>query len=427
MLCIVNKFAAVAVYYHRHRSHASSFSIFKDQPKTFFLIMPSDDFLRPPTTVNVDLGGGLESPLASFELTHEAEANAPLTPGSLALDRGRDKENNRLRDRDRTSEDIEGVIRNFNEELENLSQSIDQLTVSQSQSRAARRDMVEATTPKQRTGSGSAYINYSTSRKVGSTTANYNDKRPASAAGFSSSNDPPPSSASRMTPLRFSNDSTPQRGSTARKSRGLENNFDTSGRSYRSPFVNEPPQPVETPIMPPRRINERTNRMDSGAAPNDWEVTLDRMQAKLEDRDQKIRDLERENRELKRMIMEQDKEIVATNGRQPPSPFVDYNQSSRYDDPSSRRQQRSYYNNESANRTFRSTQLSTPPRDEEDVVPSRRFDMIPEDNDGFTPGTKFVAELARLMKIENGHQAPLSVVLDKHWHKLKRHMRDDTY
>jgi hypothetical protein len=390
--------------------------------------------LRPPTTVNVDLDIGLESPLASFEVPNEVEATIedPLASESLGRIRGWDKEN-RMRDRDRTSEEIEGVIRSFNEELENLSHSLDQLTVSQSQSRAAGRgyeSMVETTTPRQRTG-GAAYSKYSTSHRVGSVT---ND-RTASSRSFHLPSDPPPSSASRMTPLKFSNESTPQRGSNARKSRGLDN-LDASGRSFRSPHVgtpseNNPPRPVETPIIPPPANNSArgTRRMDyAGTAVDDWEVTLNRMQAKLEEKDHKIKELEHENRELKRLLMQQENERTATPGRQPPSPSTTYNQQlHRYDNDSSRRQQRSYYNSESANRTFRSTQLSTPPRDDDDVVPSRRFDVIPEDNDDFTPGTKFVAELARLMKIENGHHAPLSVVLDKHWHKLKHHMRDDTY
>ena len=64
-------------------------------------------------------------------------------------------------------------------------------------------------------------------------------------------------------------------------------------------------------------------------------------------------------------------------------------------------------------------------------MPSRRCDynniVLPEDYEDLTPVTKFVAELARLMKIESDHPVPLSVVLDKHWHKIKYHMRDHTY
>jgi hypothetical protein len=45
--------------------------------------------------------------------------------------------------------------------------------------------------------------------------------------------------------------------------------------------------------------------------------------------------------------------------------------------------------------------------------------MIPEE--GFTPGTRLVAELAMLTKMEKGHHAPLSLILDKHWDQLKHH------
>jgi hypothetical protein len=46
--------------------------------------------------------------------------------------------------------------------------------------------------------------------------------------------------------------------------------------------------------------------------------------------------------------------------------------------------------------------------------------IIPEE-EGFTPGVRFVAELAALMKMEQGHHAPLSVILDNHWDQLKHH------
>jgi hypothetical protein len=40
-------------------------------------------------------------------------------------------------------------------------------------------------------------------------------------------------------------------------------------------------------------------------------------------------------------------------------------------------------------------------------------------DDAFSPGTKFVVELARLMKLEEGHSAPLSLIWDKHWDQLQ--------
>jgi hypothetical protein len=43
----------------------------------------------------------------------------------------------------------------------------------------------------------------------------------------------------------------------------------------------------------------------------------------------------------------------------------------------------------------------------------------------FSPGTKFVAELAQVMDIEVGHYAPLSFILDQHWDKLAPYYKED--
>jgi hypothetical protein len=34
-------------------------------------------------------------------------------------------------------------------------------------------------------------------------------------------------------------------------------------------------------------------------------------------------------------------------------------------------------------------------------------------------------ELTKFMAINRGHNVPLSVIIDKHWDKLKYHMRED--
>ena len=39
--------------------------------------------------------------------------------------------------------------------------------------------------------------------------------------------------------------------------------------------------------------------------------------------------------------------------------------------------------------------------------------------------TCFQQELTKFMKIEYGHNVPLSVIIDKHWDKLKVHMREE--
>ena len=37
-----------------------------------------------------------------------------------------------------------------------------------------------------------------------------------------------------------------------------------------------------------------------------------------------------------------------------------------------------------------------------------------------------IKELTKFMKIDHGHNVPLSVIIDKHWDRLKFHMREDT-
>ena len=40
------------------------------------------------------------------------------------------------------------------------------------------------------------------------------------------------------------------------------------------------------------------------------------------------------------------------------------------------------------------------------------------DENQFSPGTKFVAELSQVMHLEPGYHAPLSLILDKHWERV---------
>jgi len=78
----------------------------------------------------------------------------------------------------------------------------------------------------------------------------------------------------------------------------------------------------------------------------------------------------------------------------------------------------------SAFSTFRSTRLSTQPLDEDKfaVEAANKVDMTYPD---FTPGTKFVMELAKLMTLDQGKSVPLSQIIDEHWDKLKFCMRED--
>ena len=80
-----------------------------------------------------------------------------------------------------------------------------------------------------------------------------------------------------------------------------------------------------------------------------------------------------------------------------------------------------------------STLRSSPLRDEDEntfesaaAAESARDGLAYPGYPGFTPGTKFVAELTKFMKIDHGHNVPLSVIIDKHWDKLKLHMREGT-
>jgi chromosome segregation ATPase len=196
--------------------------------------------------------------------------------------------------------------------------------------------------------------------------------------------------------------------------------------SYRSttPY-GIPPDPVETPVLQDSALDRSGShaRHRSTSSTNDWELTLDRMKETLSQQERRIHDLERENKDLRRMLDE-------VGRRQPLSPQERQQQQSY----SLRSRRSSYQQPEdlaSRGMTFRSTQLSTPPRDNEyqddfdTLNQRRRVDVLFENEQDFTPGTRFVAELARLMKMENGHHAPLSVILDKHWDRLKYHMRDD--
>jgi hypothetical protein len=61
-------------------------------------------------------------------------------------------------------------------------------------------------------------------------------------------------------------------------------------------------------------------------------------------------------------------------------------------------------------REFTSPQPATYRRAEEQQDVGRRRT--------FSPGTKFVAELSNVMKLEEGIHAPLSVIMDKHWDRI---------
>lgn len=344
---------------------------------------------------------------------------------------------------DDSDSEIQGVISSFNQELENLERSFNELASSQQQysiaaahSRRLEEEEEAAAAAAAESRENSALRgNLATTPRRGTTYRNYglsSQQRQTSAT----TTDPPPSSARRTSPLRFSKVSTPQRTSSAR---GVTN----SGRSYRSSYGGGP-DPVETP-GPAVNMATRSsshNRSGSDVLPSnssgggDWETTLNHMRATLRQQEERILELERENKDLRRALAESD-----TGRRQPPSPSQQYasygTRRSAY-----HQQQPSEEDWARSGMTFHSTQLSTPPRESDyfqdtmekghdndrntNTSRQRRIDVILENTEQeFTPGTRFVAELARLMRMENGHHAPLSVMLDKHWDRLKYFMQDD--
>ncbi|KAG7349476.1 hypothetical protein IV203_012073 [Nitzschia inconspicua] len=395
----------------------------------------------PPTMVDVNFGLRLDDPLAEMPIEVETTTNTPTLRAATAVDVLSSDDNHRsfsgttsanrqhnifetsktdtgqtIREDETSSpHDIDGVIYSFNEELERLERSFNELASSQRSLRQSARTPIEEASRENRENN-SLRGNIATPPRRGA--SSYSNDRLSQSTAI----DPP--SASRTTPLRMSMSSTPQRASsTFSRSRATYGIAD-SGRSNKSYGI--APEPVETPIQPkePNRSSSQTRNSThrSSMDVQDWESTLDRMKERLSQQEQRILELERENRDLRSALEE------SVGRRQPPSPSQPY---------TSYATRRPLYNRQqsedlaSRGMTFRSTQLSTPPHDSgyfQDMMDDydsskRRVDVILEDDQEFTPGTKFVAELARLMRMENGHHAPLSVILDKHWDRLKHHMQ----
>ena len=126
-----------------------------------------------------------------------------------------------------------------------------------------------------------------------------------------------------------------------------------------------------------------------------WKDALEQMRHTLSEQDERIRQLERDNARLREEL---GKSSQQHDPQEPP------------------RVRRSYEPQSSSHRTAGAWFTSPPP-------PSSSSTRN-NDNTVFSPGTQFVAELATLMKLEPGHSAPLSVLLDKHWDQLKwqRHL-----
>jgi hypothetical protein len=421
--------------------------------------------LAPPTTVDDDSEEGYQQ-----DENHRPEWK------SQTMDRP-------------VSPPIEHVIKSFNEELENMTKSFDDLLSSQQQQRIP---SIETTTPYSRpqSRSQSQYSSCSTAKKPPRVT------------------DPPPS-ADRVSPLRNNGNSTPSRRKPPLS-------------SYTP--AEPPPPPVETPVLfptPNRRRRDDTSTSSrytssrrpstpqdlqfSLAPPPDWEEALHKMRQLTKEQDKLIETLERENDRLRMQLdqrsnyppeqtKEQDRLLIETLERDndklrrrldqrsnylpepsppPPPPRTervyredvaaadqylagpyreDFAAARRDEQPGSaprRRTDRFLHREEpngrvhvpaSTSSTYRTTPLSTPvrnsnsnpnsnpnsnlrspPRRIHTTIPSQM--RIPEE--GFTPGTRFVSQLAYLMKMEQGHHAPLSVILDRHWDHLKYNFQDE--
>ena len=320
---------------------------------------------------------------------------------------------------DHASSPVDLVIDSFNHELEILTKSLDDVL------------SIQARPPRSSPDENSSYIN-----------------RSASHYSFSSAKKPPikyvkdpPPSADKVSPLRNYVDATPVRPPSKQRPMSI------------STPAEPPPAPVQTPGFPsysapaatPNRHREEyarrspTDPIDrevSDPKVEDWEDALEKMRKTLSAQEERIRMLERENRELRKELKDRQtrEEPPRSYGherpfREDPSPYrephprnnnleeassIAHGTYSIREEPKGRRPTSS-----SGSITFRS-QYSTPnrailspPKRIHTTIPPNQFD------DPFSPGTKFVAELARLMKMEEGHHAPLSVILDKHWDQLK--------
>jgi hypothetical protein len=276
----------------------------------------------------------------------------------------------------------------------------------------------------------------------------------------------PPSSVDYNSPLKSSFHSTPAR------------RFGSGSVTPSEP----PPAPVETPgfgFPTPNRHRSRRGATTTPAAPRvdtSYTSTYTRQEPSpatrqnpretetaddeefedlhriIREQQNRIQDLEIENEILRKKLMLQQPPIIQRIHRS--SPLEEEEErpapTSRFDPEVERRREDHHHSNHrsefsgireepdgrhnpsmassprgpapSPYRTQASYVSSTPSR-RVDLLPPRHIQTMEDPMEGFTPGTLFVAELATLMKIENSHYVPLSVILDKHWDRLKHHFR----
>jgi hypothetical protein len=316
-----------------------------------------------------------------------------------------------------TSPPVENVITSFNEELDNFTKSFDEMASSIKKS---------AATPSY---SRTPIYHFSTAKKT--TPSRLRD---------------PPPSADRHTPLRNYANSTPSRQRVS------------SSPSYTPAEpapVNTPPfiqSPMPTPN--PRRQDQSTRRqaqpppveLDLNVAPNDWEEALNKMRQTLQDQEKRIQELEQENQVLRAQLQDdsnyyheqpQPERLYREDAIPERSPWREHQGhredpdggTSRYSVAESRgREEPNGRRPASTASSYHTTPICTSMRSIRSP-PSRirttNSQMIHEhEHEGFTPGTRFVAELSKLMSMGKGHHVPLSFILDKHWDQLKAHFGD---
>ena len=219
-----------------------------------------------------------------------------------------------------------------------------------------------------------------------------------------------------------------------------------------------PPEPVRTPFPPmyatPNLHRTRVERSNSVEPPDDL---LGKMRRALDDQERIIQKLQEENDMLREKLRTQSSRarreeaerlftLEASRMEDDHSSYYhDYRQNfNAYQDATPNRtrrftSQQDYYHEEPKARRpppaskaspYRRTPASTPARGIRS--PPRRIYTGPMRSEeiflgteAFTPGTRLVAKLATLMKMEYGHHAPLSVILDRHWDQLKPYFDDD--
>ena len=282
--------------------------------------------------------------------------------------------------------------------------------------------------------------------------------------------DPPPS-LDKLSPLHAGMDSTPARSRNSRyaSSSAARPPMSTTPARSASTRAEPPPAPVETPaynLFPASTTNNRRGReshrqdtsrdnfasrrdekMNTGHSreakvDNSWQDALEKMRVTLAQQDQRIRDLERENEDLRHEL--QSSRAPPQSYRSEPRPYRTDASSPYREDPRSYKENPSPYRQEdparmhpreqeppSIQRPYREEPMGRTPMTASSTFrtsphtprgPPNRINFLSSPaGDAFSPGTKFVAELARLLKMEEGHHAPLSVILDKHWDQLQYH------